>query len=37
MEEIIVKISLTDNQKYYYKNILVKNYENLKILDTKAK
>lgn len=37
MEEIVVKIALTDNQKYYYKNVLVRNYDNLKILDTKAK
>ncbi|KRX09098.1 Zinc finger, FYVE/PHD-type [Pseudocohnilembus persalinus] len=37
MEEIIVKLALTDNQKYYYKNVLVKNYDNLKILDTKSK
>lgn len=37
MEEIIIKIGLTDNQKYYYKNILVKNYESLKIFDQKTK
>ncbi|KAL4501101.1 hypothetical protein ABPG73_013839 [Tetrahymena malaccensis] len=37
MEEIIVKISLTDTQKYYYKNVLVKNYDNLKLLDNKSK
>jgi len=35
MEEIIIKISLTDTQKYYYKNVLVKNYDNLKLLDNK--
>lgn len=35
MEEIIIKLALTDTQKYYYKNILIKNYENLKILDLK--
>lgn len=37
MEEIIVKISLTDTQKYYYKNVLVKNYDNLKLLDNKSR
>ena len=37
MEEIVVKLQLTDKQKYYYKNVHVKNYENLKILDSKTK
>ena len=36
-EEIIVKVSLTEKQKFYYKNILLKNYEFLRSLDTKAK
>ena len=26
-EEIIVKVSLTEKQKYYYKNVLLKNYD----------
>ena len=37
MEEIILKISLTDEQKFYYKNIIIKNYDNLKIFDAKTK
>lgn len=37
MEEIIIKLSLSDTQKYYYKNILIKNYENLKILESNQK
>lgn len=36
-EEIIVKVSLTEKQKFYYKNILLKNYEFLKSLDSKNK
>lgn len=36
-EEIIVKVSLTEQQKLYYKNVLLKNYEFLKNMDTKTK
>jgi len=36
-EEIIVKVSLTEKQKYYYKNVLLKNYDLLRTLDAKAK
>ena len=36
-EEIIVKVSLTEKQKFYYKNVLLKNYDLLKTLDTKTK
>lgn len=36
-EEIIVKVSLTEKQKYYYKNVLLKNYDVLKTLDGKNK
>ena len=37
MEEIIVKLCLTDTQKFLYKNVLLKNYDNLKVLDQKVK
>jgi SNF2 family DNA or RNA helicase len=33
MEEIIVKLCLTDVQKFLYKNVLLKNYDNLRLLD----
>jgi len=36
-EEIIVKVSLTEKQKFYYKNIILKNYEFLRTLDSKSK
>lgn len=33
MEEIIIKLCLTDTQKFLYKNVLVRNYDKLKVLD----
>ena len=36
LEEIIVKVSLTENQKFFYKNVLVKNYEILKMKSNKV-
>jgi SNF2 family DNA or RNA helicase len=35
LEEVVVKLLLTDTQKYYHKNIVQRNYENLKLMDVK--
>ncbi|CAD8047864.1 unnamed protein product [Paramecium primaurelia] len=35
MEEIIIKLCLTDKQKFLYKNVMLRNYEKLKVLDQK--